>query len=165
MRQNMADINPAEDIVDLGDQPVLVSFDIENRPLANGVRARKSLSDFRQVPPQSLLRNAKPRVERAFQVTVPCSRFLKLPAADDMHAAPRKFALCEYYTSQSAKMSRAFWFTKNNLERVNPRHARPDDQRVDIVRALVGLHRFQIHQVPHDGVIVGYAICSQNISR
>jgi len=103
MRQNIADINPAEDIVDLGDQPVLVPFDIENRPLANGVGVRKSLSDLSQVSPLSLLGNAKPRVERAFQVTVPYSGLSKLPAADDMHATPRKFALCEYYTSQTAK--------------------------------------------------------------
>jgi hypothetical protein len=108
MRQNMADINPAEDIVDLGNPPVLVPFDIENRPFANAICARKGLSDLRQVPPQSLLRNAKPHVKRAFEVTVPGSGLFKLPAADDMHAAPRKFALCEYYTSQNAKMSRAF---------------------------------------------------------
>jgi hypothetical protein len=108
----MADVNSAENIIDLSDQPVLVPFDIENRPLANGIRTRKSLSDFRQVPPQSLLRNAKPRVERAFQATVPCSGLFKLPAADDMHAAPRKFALCEYCTSQTAKTSRASWIKK-----------------------------------------------------
>src|ERR1700674_740336 len=161
----MADIDSAENIVDLCDQPVLVSFDIENRPLANGVRARKSLSDFRQVPPQSLLRNAKPRVERAFQVAVPCSGLFKFSAADDMHAAPRRFALCEYYTSQTAKMSRASWFRKNNLERVNPRHARANNQRVDIMRALVGLHRLEIHQMPHDGIIVRHAVCPQNVAR
>src|SRR5229473_2223718 len=104
----MADIDSAENIVDLCDQPVLVAFYIENRPPGNCVSARKSLSDFRQVPPSSFLRDAKPRVERAFQFTVPCSGLFKLPAADDMHAAPREFALCEYYTSQNAKMSRAF---------------------------------------------------------
>jgi hypothetical protein len=108
----MADINPAEDIVDLSDQPVLVPFDIENRPFVDGIRPRKSLSDFRQAPPLSLLRNAKPSVKRAFQFTVPFSGLFKLPAADDMHAAPRKFALCEYYTSQTAKTSRASWIKK-----------------------------------------------------
>jgi hypothetical protein len=112
MRQNIANVDSAENIVDLCDQPVLVPFDIESRPLTNGVRARKSLSDFRPVPPQSLLRNAKPRVKRAFEVTVPGSGLFKLPAADDMHAAPRKFALCEYYTSQNAKMSTVFWIQR-----------------------------------------------------
>src|ERR1700693_4851737 len=114
MRENMANIDSAENIVDLCDQPVLVPFDIESLPLANGVRARKSLSDFSQVPPRSFLRDAKPRVERALQFTVPCSSLFKLPAADDMHPAPRKFALCEYNTSQDAKMSRASWIKKNN---------------------------------------------------
>src|ERR1700675_1024852 len=103
----MADIDSAENIVDLCDQPVLVPFAVENRPFANGIRARKSLADLSQISPLSLLRDAKPRVKRALQVTVPCSGLYKLPAADDMHAAPRMFALCEYYTSQSAKMSRA----------------------------------------------------------
>src|SRR5208282_70843 len=112
MCQNVANINSGESIVDLCDQPVLVPFDIENRPLANGIRARKSLSNVSQILPQSLLRNAKPCVERAFQVTVPRGRFFQLLAADDMHAAPRNFAICEYCTSQNAKMSRDSWIKK-----------------------------------------------------
>ncbi len=34
-------------------------------------------------------------------------------------------------------------------ERIHPRHTLPDDQRVNVVRALVRLHRFQIHHVAH----------------
>jgi len=93
MCQDVADVDSAEDIIDLGDQPVLVPFDIENRPLANRIRRRKSFSDVRQIPPQSLLRDAKPGVERAFEVAMPRARFLELLAADDMHAAPRKFSI------------------------------------------------------------------------
>src|SRR5258708_29096732 len=134
MRQNTTDINPPESIVDFGDQPVLVPFDIENGQFANRIRARKSLSDLSQISPLSLLRNAKPGVERAFQFTVSCSGLFERPAADDMHAAPYRFALCEYHTSQYAKTSRAPWINwieEDNLERVNPRHARSDNHRVD----------------------------------
>src|SRR5208282_4282982 len=50
-------------------------------------------------------------------------------------------------------------------ERVNPGNASSDNQRVNIVRALVGLYAFEVHQVPHDRIIVGHSVCSQNISR
>src|ERR1035438_6540850 len=51
------------------------------------------------------------------------------------------------------------------LERVNPRDALADDQRVYVVRALVGLHRLQVHHVPHDGVVVRHAIRTENRSE
>ncbi len=50
------------------------------------------------------------------------------------------------------------------LERVNPRHAGSDDQGVDVVGAFVGFYGFQVHQVAHDGVIVGYSVGSQDVS-
>src|SRR3954465_10105356 len=33
-----------------------------------------------------------------------------------------------------------------------------DDQRMNVVRALVGLHRFQVHHVAHDWIIVHDAV-------
>jgi hypothetical protein len=112
MRQNMADVDSAESIIDLRNQPVLVPLDIENRPFVHGVRSRKGSSDINQTPPHSLLRDAKPRIEGAFEVTMPRNGFLEFLAADDMHAAPRKFAICEYSTSQIAKMSRSSWINE-----------------------------------------------------
>src|SRR5216684_4530974 len=50
------------------------------------------------------------------------------------------------------------------LERVNPGHALPDDQRVHVVGAFVGLYRFQVHHVAHDGVVVGDAVGAQDIA-
>jgi hypothetical protein len=51
MRQNMADINSTEGIVDLHDQPVLIAFNVEDRALTHSIRRRKSLSDVSQIPP------------------------------------------------------------------------------------------------------------------
>src|SRR5579859_558663 len=38
------------------------------------------------------------------------------------------------------------------------------DQRVNIVRALVGLHRLQVHHVAHHRIIVGDAVGAQDIA-
>jgi hypothetical protein len=51
-------------------------------------------------------------------------------------------------------------FSSNLSERVNPRNALPDDQRVDVVRPLVGLHRFQVHHVAHERVFIRDAVGS-----
>ncbi len=50
------------------------------------------------------------------------------------------------------------------LERVNPRNTLPDDQRVHVVGAFVGLHRFQVHHVAHDGVVVGDAVGAEDVA-
>ena len=51
------------------------------------------------------------------------------------------------------------------LEGVNPGDGRPDDQRMDVVGTLVGLDRFQIHHVAHDGVVVGDAVGAEDVAR
>src|SRR5208282_3762611 len=43
------------------------------------------------------------------------------------------------------------------LERINPRHTGADNQRVDVVRTFVGLHAFEVHEMPHDGVVIRHA--------
>src|SRR5271165_5019345 len=69
---------------------------------------------------------------------------------------PANSHYANYYTSQNAKLS--------SLERVNPRHARPDNQRVNVVCALIRFHRFQIHQMPHDRVIVSHSVGSEDVA-
>jgi hypothetical protein len=95
MRQNVPNVDATKSVVDFGDQPVLIAFDMENCPFADRIRARKSHSDVRQAFPCRLLTNAKPRVERPFELSVLCTSFVELLAANDVHAATRKFALCE----------------------------------------------------------------------
>src|SRR5579885_2289421 len=46
----------------------------------------------------------------------------------------------------------------STLERLDSGHALPDDQGVNVVGPLIGLHRFQVHQVAHDGVVVGHPV-------
>jgi hypothetical protein len=103
MRQNVANVNASKPVADFSDQPVLIPFDIENRPFADGICAGKSLSQVCPIPPGSLLCYAKPRVQRAFKIEVPFTGFLQFLAADYVHAATREFALCEDYSSQNAK--------------------------------------------------------------
>src|ERR1700722_9013496 len=102
MCQNMADVDSAESVVDFCNHPVPIAFNVKDRPLPKGVRARKSLSYVCQIFPLSLLRNSKPRVQRSFKVAAPRDSFLELLAADYVHAALRDFAICEDYTSQNA---------------------------------------------------------------
>ena len=45
------------------------------------------------------------------------------------------------------------------------RHTGPDNKRMDIMRALIGFHAFEIHQMAHDRVIIRHTICAQNIPR
>jgi hypothetical protein len=49
------------------------------------------------------------------------------------------------------------------LERVNAGHAVPNDQGMDVVRTLVGLYRFEVHHMAHDGILVRYSVSAQNI--
>ncbi len=51
------------------------------------------------------------------------------------------------------------------IVRRNSRHALADDERVDIMRALVSFYRFEIHHVAHDRIIVGNAVAAENVTR
>jgi hypothetical protein len=95
MRQDVADINATKQVVDLHDEPVLVSFDVADRRLADGVSARKCLSDACPTLPGHLFRDAKLHIAGAFALGVPLGGFLELLAVDYVEAAPAEFALCE----------------------------------------------------------------------
>ena len=38
------------------------------------------------------------------------------------------------------------------------------DQGVDVVGALVGFYGLEIHGVAHDGVVIGYSICPEDVA-
>jgi len=50
------------------------------------------------------------------------------------------------------------------LKRVYPRHALPNDQRVDVVGTLIGFDRLQVGHVAEDGVLVGYAVGAEDVA-
>ena len=50
------------------------------------------------------------------------------------------------------------------LERVNPRNRLADDQSVDVVRTLVGLHRLEVCHVAEDRVFVRHPVRAQNVA-
>ncbi len=39
-----------------------------------------------------------------------------------------------------------------------------EDEGVNVVGAFIGLHRFQIHHVAHDGVVLGDAVGAENVA-
>ena len=39
------------------------------------------------------------------------------------------------------------------------------DQRMDVMRALIGVHRFQIHHVAHDVIFLGDAVAAMHVAR
>jgi hypothetical protein len=89
MGQNMTNVDSAESVVDFGNQPVSIAFHVENSPFSDGVRARKSLPYISQIPPVSLLRNPKPRIQRGFKVAAPRTGVLEPLSADYVHAMAR----------------------------------------------------------------------------
>jgi hypothetical protein len=82
MCQNMPDVDSTKGIIDFGNQPEPIAFNVKDCPLPDGVRIRKSLPYVCQIFPFSLLCNPKPRVKRNFKFPVPRGRVLKLLAAD-----------------------------------------------------------------------------------
>ena len=46
----------------------------------------------------------------------------------------------------------------------NSGDALTNDQRVDVVGSFIGLHRFEIAHVAHDGIFVHNAVCAQQIA-
>src|SRR5580658_1683270 len=100
MCQNMTDVDAAESVVDFSNQPVPIAFNVEDRPLSDGVRARKSIPNVCQIFPLSLLPNPEPRVQRSFKVAVPRHGFLEPLSTDYVHAIRQ---------SESALCSRRPW--------------------------------------------------------
>ena len=52
-----------------------------------------------------------------------------------------------------------------SVERLNPRLGASQDQRVDVVRAFIGVDGFQIQHVPDDVVFIGHAIAAMHVAR
>src|ERR1700690_1310694 len=92
--------------------------------------------------------------------TKSCSRRTRLWISASARAPPGEHRQC-----RTRSLLRALANKKQpvRLERVNPGHASPNNQRMNIMRALIRLHRLQIHQMPHDRVIISHAVGPQNI--
>src|SRR5580700_5876467 len=54
---------------------------------------------------------------------------------------------------------------RRTSERIHSRNALPNNKRVDVVCALVSLHRFQVHHVAHEWVFVSHTIRAENVAR
>jgi len=65
--------------------------------------------------------------------------FLELLAADDVQYAPANMSN-DFYRTMVNLHRRGRRANHSPLERINPGHALPDDQGVNVVRSLVGLY-------------------------
>jgi hypothetical protein len=74
MSENVANVYTPEQIVNLYDQAILISLYIENRPFADSICARKSLTNIFQLSPARPLGNTKPRIKRTLEIAVPHNR-------------------------------------------------------------------------------------------
>ena len=107
MRQHAAHIQTLEPVVDLGYEPVPVSFDVEYCPLLHRIRGGKCLSDIREILPGRFLWDAKPGVQCCFEVRVAQRCFSQLFAADHMHGMARGgLRTLQTSCSQRANLSR-----------------------------------------------------------
>src|SRR4051812_14275568 len=48
---------------------------------------------------------------------------------------------------------------------LDSRNRATEDQRVDVVRALVGVHHFEVDDVPDHTELVGYAVAAEHVAR
>jgi hypothetical protein len=97
--QHVAQEDLVRAIVDLGDQPVRISFYVEYCESANRIGCGKHALHVRQAPPFRFLRYPIPDIEGAGEIAAPFDRLQQLLSADNMHG------LCLLLNSQNANMS------------------------------------------------------------
>jgi hypothetical protein len=85
MGKYMPDVNSPEAVIDFNDQPVLVPFNVKDRPFPHGIGQCERLADVRQTLPLRLLGNAKPPIQGRFEFGLALGRFFQLLAAYYMH--------------------------------------------------------------------------------
>jgi hypothetical protein len=99
MSQHVAQENLLRAIVDLGDQPVRISFYVEYCEPTNRIGFGKHALHVRQAPPFRFLGYPVPDIEGAGEIAMPFDRLQQLLSADNMHE------LCLLLNSHNANMS------------------------------------------------------------
>ena len=88
---DMPQENLSRMVVDFGDEPKSIPFNIEDGKFAHGIRRGKHLPDFHQGTPPRFSGDAIPNIQRACQFGVHLCGFQKLLAADDVQGRPRPY--------------------------------------------------------------------------
>src|SRR5581483_3079020 len=101
----MPDENLLRSEVDPCNQPVFVTFDVENSATTNLIRFRPGLSNMVKVSPRRLFRHSEPDIERARQISVFCCRIHQLLTADYPHSGRPLRILRSLLNSQNANLS------------------------------------------------------------
>ena len=85
MCKNLPDEDATSPVVHSCDEPILVSFDIEDCIAFDGVGARERLANFRQATPLRSLGDAEPGIEWTFQISMYRRRFAQPLSGGHMH--------------------------------------------------------------------------------
>jgi hypothetical protein len=76
MGQYMPEVNALGPVINLGNEAILIALDVENSPLIHRISTRECFVNLCKVLPYSPFCNAKPDIQRHFQLTMPDSGFL-----------------------------------------------------------------------------------------
>jgi hypothetical protein len=80
MSQDLSDVNRSVAIVDLPDQPITITMDIENRALSYEIGVWIDSLHINQIPPDRRLRGPVPCVQRVLGQRVSSNELPKWPA-------------------------------------------------------------------------------------
>ena len=75
-------------IVDLSNEPVRVSFDVEHREFTRGICRREDSPHIHQILPLSPLDDPIPNIQRLAEIVVLLRRFEQLFATDNVQSQP-----------------------------------------------------------------------------
>jgi hypothetical protein len=83
--EDVPDIDDLPSVLDRGDQPIGISFDIEHRESSYCIRVRKVSANIRQVSPGGSLGDAVPMQQSLQRILVDRTEFRDRGLADDPH--------------------------------------------------------------------------------
>src|SRR5262245_41689184 len=88
-----------------------------------------------------------------------------LPAIDASAPFGKRIAIDGVCSNESGIDKSNSFIKASVTEGRNPRLRSAEDQRVDVVRAFVGVHYLEIHHVANHAELVGYPVASHHVAR
>jgi hypothetical protein len=89
MGQDVPQENLSRVVVDFGDEPESIPFDVEDGKFADGIRRWEHLPDFHQTSPPRFPGDAIPDIQRPTEAGMFVGRFQQLLPADNVQDWPR----------------------------------------------------------------------------
>jgi hypothetical protein len=85
MSKHMPEVDSLAPVVDLGNEPVGISFDVKHGPFLYYIGGSKGLSYVAESFPDGSPSDPKPCVQGSFGIMMKLCRFFQFPPADHMH--------------------------------------------------------------------------------